>query len=60
MIVFNHGDTPIFISTSIKADPFGGAGEMENKVIVMPGDGIDLDILNLKLGSCVKDNQEKK
>lgn len=33
---------------------------MENKVIVMPGDGIDLDILNLKLGSCVKDNQEKK
>ena len=48
MVVYNTGDTPIFISCSIKVDPFGGPGVMENKIIVMPGQGIDLTYINLE------------
>jgi hypothetical protein len=47
-IFYNHSEGPIFISRSIKADAFGLGGRMENKIIIMPGDGIDLKILNLK------------
>lgn len=45
---WNHGDRPIFISHAVKPDPFGGPGTMENKIIVFPGDGINLNVLNLK------------
>lgn len=45
---WNHGDSPIFISRMIKGNLLGGPGTMENKLMIMPGDGINLDMLNLK------------
>lgn len=47
-IYYNHGDKPIFISHSIKQDPLGYAGVMEQKILIMPGDGIDVSVLGLK------------
>jgi hypothetical protein len=45
---WNHGDTPIFISHSIRPGLFGAAGSMENQIIIEPGMGIDISILNLR------------
>jgi hypothetical protein len=45
---YNHGSDPIFISRSIKPGMFGAPGTMESKIIIMPGDGINLDCLDLK------------
>lgn len=58
MVVYNTGKTPVFIALKIIVDPNGGAGRMDNetKFIVMPGDGIELDILNLK--QIIKENKK--
>lgn len=48
MIFWNHGEDPIFISRKIKTDPLGVEGKMESKLIIPPGGGIDISILNLR------------
>lgn len=48
-IFYNHGICPLFISQAIIRPGVNGApGKMENKVIVMPGQGIDISILDLR------------
>ena len=47
-VFYNHGDRPICISCSIITDPFGGPGILESQMIIEPGHGIDISILNLK------------
>lgn len=55
---WNHGDHPIFISHMIKEFSFGG--DMEQKMIIKPGTGIDLQILNLKKTKPALDQMEKE
>lgn len=47
-IFYNHSKNPIFISNSIKPDTYGAPGNMEQKIIVGPGQGIDISILDLR------------
>jgi hypothetical protein len=47
-VFYNHGDSPIFIARVIKVDHFGGPGQMETKMIISPGDGVDVSCLGLK------------
>ena len=56
---WNHGDSPIFISRSIKANPLS-QGTMENKMIIMPGDGIDVTCLDLRPWKIDPDQESKK
>jgi hypothetical protein len=48
MIVYNHGDSHIFITTKWHADPLGGPAIKDITFSISPGEGIDLDILQLK------------
>lgn len=49
-IRYNHGSKPIFISRSIKDNTNGLRGEMEQMLTIMPGEGIDLNYLDLYEG----------
>lgn len=46
-VFWNHGDGPIFISVTLTSDLIG-LEEKENKIIILPGDGIDISCLNLR------------
>lgn len=48
-IFYNHGKNPIFIAHEIIPHPSGLSARMsDSKTIIMPGDGIDITIINLK------------
>ena len=46
-VYWNITSHPIFISMTVRPCEYGGPGEMEQKIIVMPGDGIDVSYLGL-------------
>lgn len=49
MVMYNHGTKPIFIAHEIIPHPSGLSGRMgDSKIIIEPGDGIELEILQLK------------
>lgn len=45
LVVYNIGNTPVYIMKTMVADPFGGPGDALTKYLIAPGDGIDLSIL---------------
>lgn len=47
-VFYNHGVKSIFISHDITPSPDGLAGSMERKIVVRPGEGIDVRILGLR------------
>lgn len=47
---WNHGTEPIFISHKIIPDPYGGQGKLDQRIIIAPGDGINISVLGLKRG----------
>lgn len=55
MIVYNRGQTSVFISTGLIPDPHGAPGSFETKYIIEPGQGIELSILNLEPSPLVPD-----
>lgn len=48
MIVYNHSSKQIMITTDWEEDPNGGPAILKTTYSIGPGEGIDLDILELK------------
>lgn len=48
MIVYNTSNFPIFITTRFEPDLTGGPAIRKVDYCIMPGDGIELEILGLK------------
>lgn len=48
MIVWNHGKKHIFIVQEFEVDPAGGQASWKDTICVSPGQGIDLDLLQLR------------
>jgi hypothetical protein len=46
-VYWNTGKNAIFISQDMRDGPKEGIGVFDRKIILMPGDGIDLSILGL-------------
>lgn len=59
MIAYNIGNLKIMIVTDWQPDPMGGQAIISNTYSLMPGEGIDLDILGVEVEIPKKEESDK-